>query len=99
MSTSGDNGALRALAELETVVGHVSDELSAWRRRALKAESQQGGLGLDHDAIAARARIVELEHANAELTTRLERARERVAALLERLHFLEEQVSLEENVR
>ncbi len=99
MSTSADKGALRALAELETIVAHVSGELSAWRRRALKAESHQGGLGLDHDAIAARARIVELEQANAELTARLEGARERVAALLERLRFLEEQVSLEENVR
>lgn len=84
------------LAELEAVIARVVDEVASWRRRALKAESDRAALGEDHDAVASRKRILELERRNAELTARLEAARERVTMLIERLRFLEEQVALEE---
>lgn len=85
------------LADLEAVIGRVVEEVAGWRRRALKAEADRAALGEDHDAVASRARILELERHNAELTARLSSAQERVEMLIERLRFLEEQVALEES--
>ncbi len=87
---------LEALEELRDVLTKLKDELAAWRRRALKAEADQAELGVEHDAVASRERIVDLEAANQELEQRLEAARERVTELLGRLRFLEEQVAIEE---
>jgi hypothetical protein len=81
-----------ALDELESVVQHIAAELATWRRRALKAEAQRTELGVDHDAVAARERIIELEEVSADMSARLEAARERVERLLSRLRFLEDQV-------
>lgn len=82
-----------ALAGLEDVIRHVSDELASWRRRALKAEAERGGLGPDHDVVALKERIVSLEGQNSEMTQRLEAARSRLQDLLKRLRFLEEQAA------
>ena len=86
---------LRALNQLEDVLSHVTDELSSWRSRALKAESQRAELG-DYDVVAARQRVTELERENVELHERLDQARQRVEGLLSRLRFTEEQVRVEE---
>ena len=89
----------RALAELERVLGHVQEELSSWRRRAHKAESDRVEMGIDHDVVASREMITELEHDNHEKGDRLKLARERVDGLLARLKFLEEQIDMDEQGR
>lgn len=89
----------RALAELERVLEHVQEELASWRRRAHKAESDRAEMGIDHDVIASREMITELERENLEKGDRLGLARERVDGLLARLRFLEEQVEMDEQSR
>jgi hypothetical protein len=96
LASNADSPEYRALAELERVIGHVTEELATWRRRALRAEAHRGGLGGDHDVVGTRERIVELEGQNAELAARLAVARERVEQLLGRLQFLEDQLTVEE---
>ena len=86
---------IRALTELERVLQHVKDELASWRRRALKAEARRAEMGIDHDVVATRERIRELELENEQVNGRLQAARTRVDHLLARLKFLEEQVRLE----
>ena len=90
---------LAALEELKQVLDELTRELSAWRRRALKAEGEREQLGAGYDAVANRERILELEAQNEELTKRFDAARTRVTDLLGRLRFLEEQVSVEEQGR
>jgi predicted nuclease with TOPRIM domain len=92
--SDSENPELVALAGLEEVIKHVSDELASWRRRALKAEGDRTGLGADYDVVSQKERIVSLEGQNAELERRLDAARGRVQDLLKRLRFLEEQVSV-----
>jgi len=86
---------LQALTELERVLQHVKDELALWRRRALKAEAHRAEMGVDHDVVATRERIRELELENEQVSGRLQAARTRVDDLIARLEFLEEQVRLE----
>ena len=68
---SADQPDVRALAELETVIRRLAEELATWRRRALKAEAQRSELGEDHDAVASRSRILDLNGENTELRARL----------------------------
>jgi uncharacterized protein involved in exopolysaccharide biosynthesis len=93
VSDSG-NPEFAALAGLEDVIKHVSDELALWRRRALKAEGERTGMGSEHDVVGLRERIVSLEGQNTELQRRLDAARGRLQDLLKRLKFLEEQVAV-----
>jgi hypothetical protein len=81
----------RALEQLEAILRDVAEELSSWRARALKAESDaKGGRGgSTHAAVPARNPEVEAE--NRALRQRVEAARTRVQGLLARLAFLEEQ--------
>lgn len=95
MASNDDRPELRALADLEAVIGAVTQEVAAWRRRALKAEAGGAKAGATPDLASARERIQELEDENLELHHRLRTARERVEQLLSRLQFLEEQVGLE----
>ncbi|NIM51127.1 MAG: hypothetical protein GTN62_11065 [Gemmatimonadales bacterium] len=97
--SNDDRPEFQALEELRVVLTALTGELATWRRRALKAEAQQAELGVEHDVVATRERILELESQNAEVHTRLEEARKRVTDLLGRLRFLEEQVALEEQRR
>ncbi len=97
--SNGERPELQALTELERVLQHVKDELASWRRRALKAEAQRAEMGIDHDVVATRERIQELELENDQLNGRLQAARTRVDDLLARLKFLEEQVQLEEHAQ
>ena len=91
--SDSENPEFAALAGLEDVIKHVSDELGSWRRRALKAEGDRG-VGSEHDVVALRERIVGLEGQNTELERRLDAARGRLQDLLKRLKFLEEQVTV-----
>jgi predicted RNase H-like nuclease (RuvC/YqgF family) len=86
----------QALEELREVLSALSNELAAWRRRALTAEAEQTQLQLDSDVVANRERMVGLQSENAELKQRLEAAHDRVSELISRLRFLEEQVAMEE---
>ena len=92
--SDSENPEFAALAGLEDVIKHVSDELASWRRRALKAEGERTGLGSDHDVVALRERILNLEGQNGELERRLDAARGRLQDLVKRLKFLEEQVTV-----
>jgi inorganic triphosphatase YgiF len=86
------------LDQLETILRHVQEELSAWRTRALKAEADLK----DHPGTARtsgsvrqdpepRGRSSEVEQENKHLKQRVEAARVRVGELLSRLTFLEDQ--------
>ena len=97
--SSEDRPEFQALDELRDVLHSVTEELAAWRRRALKAESEQTELGLGGDVVANREQVVALEAQNADMQQRLEVARTRVEELLARLRFLEEQVAAEEQGR
>jgi predicted nuclease with TOPRIM domain len=89
-----ENSEFSALAGLEDVIKHVSEELASWRKRALKAEGDRTGLGADHDVVSMKERVVSLEGQNAELDRRLDAARGRVQDLVKRLRFLEEQAGV-----
>ncbi|MFQ5703692.1 MAG: hypothetical protein ACE5HT_06695 [Gemmatimonadales bacterium] len=97
--SSEDRPEMKAMAELERILQLVSHELASWRRRALTAEAARSELGADHDAVASRQRINELEAENAELGSRLASVRGRLEDLLARLQFLEEQVEKERSGR
>jgi hypothetical protein len=94
-----DRPDLEALAQLEQVVDQLRDALAEWRRRALKAESERVELSGGSDVVALRERILELEADSSEQRRRLTAARERLAGLVARLRFLEEQVAIESQQR
>jgi hypothetical protein len=90
MVSGGEKPDLDALRELEAVLHHLESELASWRRRALAAE--QRVTEVTHAAGPEGALLTKrLEDENRELERRLETARFRVADLLDRLRFLEEQ--------
>ena len=82
-----------AFRELKQLVAHLADELASFRKRALLAE----GRLRDLDTVGAAPRLVErlneLERDNAELTKKMDAARERTRQMLERLRFLRQQHS------
>lgn len=98
MTSSYDRPDQVSLTELERVLRLVSEELAAWRRRGLAAEGElqslkaQEGMVPGQELLGFRARILDLERENVELRSRVERAREMVTRLQERLVFLEEDV-------
>lgn len=75
----------------------ATEELAAWRRRTLRAESElqeyKAGAGVvaGPDLMVARQRVVELEVENQALRQRIESARERVRGIAHRLAFLEQE--------
>ena len=90
MGSAGDRPDLDALHELEDVLRHLSEELAAWRRRALTAEARVS----DHSRATGgdgHNRLRDLEEANRVLEQRLEAARVHVTELVGRLEFLEQQ--------
>ena len=81
-----------ALAELRRLVHHLGEELAGYRKRALGAEARLKALAdLSAKSGLEPERVFELERENAELKTRLEAARARTKALLERVRFLRQQ--------
>jgi hypothetical protein len=86
------------LDQLETILRHVAEELTGWRTRALKAETdlkesgaRGGAAGAAKPDLETRGRLADLEQENKTLRQRVEAARLRVHDLLSRLTFLEEQ--------
>ena len=83
-----------AIQELDTLVRHLADELAAFRRRALTAESrlkeveshEGGAMALD-----LSARINHLEEENEKLRTKLDDAAARTKQMLDRVRFLRQQ--------
>ena len=84
-----------AFEELETLVRRLSAELATVRRRAQSAVSRLavlGGHGESGDGLLLHERITELERENADLRARLETASAQTRGMLERVHFLRQQV-------
>jgi hypothetical protein len=84
--------AQTALDELTRLVHHLGEELAGYRKRAMTAEARLKTL----DEMAARSgnspeRAFELEQENAQLRVRLDAARVRTKAVLERVRFLRQQ--------
>lgn len=85
---------LAALDQLERVLTHLADELGGWRRRCLKAEAElqsvkgKEGMVPGDDLVRVRSRLLDLERENLELETRLDRAREMLGRLQQRLAFV-----------
>jgi predicted nucleic acid-binding Zn-ribbon protein len=98
--SGNDRPELRAYKELETLVRNLGEELAAFRRRALSAESQLKDSGDGHAAKAGAGghtaavgeRLSELETENDTLRTRLDRAEERVRQMMDRVRFLRQQL-------
>lgn len=97
MAYDGDKQHLRALEDLEEILGVVADELASWRARALKAEHELEALaseaaqGSELSPSAVSERLADLESENRDLKARVEGAKKRVAELVQRLGFLEQQ--------
>ena len=82
-----------AIDQLEGVLRDVAEELAGWRARALKAEAdlKAGGGGSGGGTKAAAPKHADSESENKVLRQRVEAARLRLAELLQRITFLEEQ--------
>ena len=92
MGSAGERPDLDAFLELEEVLHHLADELGAWRRRALTAEARVAEqLRAEDVGDTSRLRLQELAEENQGLEKRLGTARARLADLVGRLGFLEEQ--------
>jgi predicted nucleic acid-binding Zn-ribbon protein len=84
----------QAFRDLETLVHHLADELSTFRRRALQAEAKlkdietaEGGAS----NIGLAQRVAELERENASLRKRLDAVSEKTKQMLDRVRFLRQQ--------
>ncbi len=92
---------LEGIVELERLLGHLAEELAAWRRRCQKAETEvlalksQGGMIPGNDMAKARGRLLDVERENHDLRGRVDQARELVGHLQQRLAFLEDEASSE----
>ena len=106
LSSASDTSSVgAAFVELEQLVRHLGEELSAFRRRALQAEARIKSLEQERDAradaeaaLAKRTdgapphpRVAELELENDELRRRLEVATARTRQVLDRVRFLRQQ--------
>ncbi len=94
--SDNDRPELRAYRELETLVRNLGDELAAFRKRAISAESQlkdvTSVLPPSAKDGASSERLSELEAENQSLKTRLMRAEDRVRQMLDRVRFLRQQL-------
>jgi hypothetical protein len=101
LAYDGERVDAAVLDQLESILRHVAEELTGWRARALKAESdlkESGARGTGGSSGAAakpdpetRGRLSDLEQENKTLRHRVDAAKSRVHDLLSRLTFLEEQ--------
>ena len=93
--SDSDRPEHRAYRELELLVRNLGDELAGFRRRALIAEARLKEVeGENGPAIQPELRehVAELEEENAALRGRLEVATARTKSMLDRVHFLRQQV-------
>ena len=91
MASDNARPETEAFQELKQLVGHLADELASFRKRALTAEGRLRELDTAGAAPRLVERLNELEKDNAELTRRMDAARERTRQMLERLRFLRQQ--------
>lgn len=92
MASVGERPDLDALRELEDVLRLLTEELAAWRRRALTAEARLADAARLGDAgVGPAERVDALEGENRTLEQRLVTARSQVLEILGRLRFLEQQ--------
>lgn len=92
MASADERPDLEAFRELEEVLRHLADELASWRRRALSAEARLvEEWPVSGPGERAPARVGQLEVEPRGLEQRLAMARSRVAELVARLKFLEQQ--------
>jgi hypothetical protein len=80
-----------AIDQLEAILRDVAEELAGWRARALKAEAELKAGGSAPASMPPPAKHTDADAENKVLRHRVEAARVRVAELLQRLTFLEEQ--------
>ncbi len=81
-----------AFKELESLVRHLGEELTGFRKRALQAEARLKEI--DTAASSSKPtpeRLAALERENKDLTRRLRTSTERIKGMLERVQFLREQ--------
>ena len=96
MAYTYDRPDLPALVELERVLQNLTEELSGWRRRTLKAEAElkdaqaSGGVVAPAELKESRQRVIDLETENQALRQRIDSAKERLRVLAARLSFLEQ---------
>lgn len=101
MASPYERPDLAALTELDRVLKHLTEELAAWRRRCLKAETElqavkgHEGMVPGDDVVRLRTRLLDLERANLDLQSRVDRARGMVEGLQLRLAFVEREVDAE----
>lgn len=95
MTSPYERPDIAALDRLEHTLDHLGDELAAWRRRCLTAESElasvKGAAGMvpGDELVRLRARSLDLERENLDLNARIERARSMLVTLQQRLEFVE----------
>ncbi len=81
-----------AFGELETLVRNLGEELAAFRKRALTAETRLKALGASPVGDAtAEERLAALQDENAQLRARLREASEKTRTMLDRVRFLRQQ--------
>lgn len=83
-----------AIRELDVLVHHLADELAAFRRRALMAESRLKDVESHEGGVIAldlSARVTQLEKENEQLRGKLEAATTRTRQILDRVRFLRQQ--------
>jgi cell shape-determining protein MreC len=88
----------RAFRQLDGLVHHLADELAAFRRRALQAESRLKELeaaGAAGDpAVQMGSRVMDLERENERLREQLDTARHHADQMLDRVRFLRQQATI-----
>ncbi|MGI8617474.1 MAG: hypothetical protein ACR2L6_00080 [Gemmatimonadaceae bacterium] len=81
-----------AFKELESLVRHLGEELTGFRRRALQAEARLKEIDTAvSSSKPTPERLAALERENKDLTRRLKAATERINGMLDRVRFLREQ--------
>jgi predicted RNase H-like nuclease (RuvC/YqgF family) len=83
-----------AIQELEVLVRHLAEELAAFRRRALMAESRLKEVESNEGGVIAldlSARVTQLENENEQLRNKLQAATDRTKQMLDRVRFLRQQ--------
>jgi len=88
----------RAYRQLDALVHHLAEELAAFRRRALQAESRlkeiEAAGAVGDPRVKMSARVIDLERENAKLREQLDAARARATQMLDRVRFLRQQATL-----
>ena len=87
-SDRSERPEVRAYQELETLVRGLGEELAAFRRRAIEAETQLKAPA----KVKLTGRAAEVEAENEGLKARLGRAEDRVKQMLDRVRFLRQQL-------